>query len=60
MNKSAPDTYENVAQAVSGLGFSYGAKPALADVRFNIAAGQFKVLLGPSPGPIKQMSIAPT
>ncbi|MFB3134243.1 MAG: PQQ-dependent catabolism-associated beta-propeller protein [Rhodospirillales bacterium] len=60
VNKSAPDTSEIVAQAVSGLGFSYGAKPALADVSFNIAAGPFKVLLGPSPGPITQMSITAT
>ena len=60
MKKSAPDTSENIAQAVSGLGFSYGAKPALADVSSNIAAGQFKVLLGPSPGPIKQISITAT
>ncbi len=33
---------------VEHLGFSYGGKPALADVDFSVRAGEFKVLLGPN------------
>ncbi len=33
---------------VADLGFSYGAKAALADVNFELRAGEFKVLLGPN------------
>ncbi len=33
---------------IADLGFSYGAKAALADVNFELRAGEFKVLLGPN------------
>ena len=48
MSKLAGQTAEYVALEVSGLGFHYGTKPALADVSFSAVSGRFKVLLGPN------------
>ncbi len=39
----SPDT---AALEISGLGYSYGDRPALADVGFRVEEGRFKVLLG--------------
>ena len=42
------DTAESAALEVFGLGFHYDAKAALSHVGFDVAAGRFKVLLGPN------------
>ena len=47
-SRAATHTPESAALGVSGLGFSYGEKPALTDVGFDVGAGRFKVLLGPN------------
>ncbi len=43
MNTSSADTLE-----VNDLSFAYGAEPALRNVTFAVAPGEFKVLLGPN------------
>ena len=42
------DTAESAALEVFGLGFHYDAKAALRHVGFDVAAGRFKVLVGPN------------